>query len=157
MDFLALREVQIAQTVKTLVACNVLTEGYGLTLSSAQAQALAQRRVEVLRVTDRVEFGEGVLRKLIFAFRDSPYICQQNYEETLAELQDIFYHFKNESDEGLTDDELIEFMRSTFNGKAQGSLEYLAGTALDRLCRELRGWEADEDETRDEDEDEDGE
>lgn len=153
MDFLALREVQIAGTVKTLEACNALTEGYGLTLSSAQARALAQRRVEALRATDRVEFGEGVLRKLIFAFRDSPYFCQQNYEETLGELQDIFYHFKNESNEGLSDDELIEFMRSTFNGKAQGSLEYLAGTALDRLCRELRGWEADEDEPWEEDED----
>lgn len=154
MDFLALREVQIAGTVKALEACNVLTEGYGLTLSHAQALALAQRRVEALRATDRVEFGEGILKKLIFAFRSSPYLCQQNYEETLGELQDIFYHFKNESGESLTDDELIEFMRTTFDGKAQGSLEYLAGTALDRLCRELRGWEPDEDEPVEEDEDE---
>ncbi len=153
MDFLALREVQLAGTAKAVEGCNALTEGYGLSLSHAQALALAQRRVEALRAADRVEFGEGILKKLIFAFRSSPYLCQQNYEETLGELQDIFYHFKNESGEALSDDELIEFMRTVFNGKAQGSLEYLAGTALDRLCRQLRGWEPDEDEPREEEED----
>lgn len=34
-----------------------------------------------------------------------------------------------------TDDELIEIMVSVFNGRAQGSVEYLAGTSLDTLCR----------------------
>ncbi len=33
-------------------------------------------------------------------------------------------------------------MKSVFDGKAQGSLEYLAGTALENLCRILRGGEA---------------
>ena len=36
-------------------------------------------------------------------------------------------------------------MRKAFDGPAQGSLEYLGGTALDRLCRELRGGEGDAD------------
>lgn len=36
-------------------------------------------------------------------------------------------------------------MRKAFDGPAQGSLEYLGDTALDRLCRELRGGEGDAD------------
>ena len=50
------------------------------------------------------------IKKLIEAFCDSPYIMQSNYEETLEELQDIFYFFKGEAMEQISDDELIEFM-----------------------------------------------
>ena len=50
------------------------------------------------------------IKKLIEAFCDSPYIMQSNYEETLEELQDIFYFFKEEAMEQISDDELIEFL-----------------------------------------------
>ena len=38
----------------------------------------------------------------------------------------------------MSDDELIEAMRDVFNGVAQGSLDYLAGTSLEELCRDAR-------------------
>lgn len=129
-----------AKTVRDLELCNRATAGYGLALTRRQMLALAERRVQALRDTDRVEFGEGVLKKLIFAFRDSPYLDQAHYEETLTELQDIFYFYKNESGERLSDDELIALMRGAYNGWCRGSLEALAGTEL----RRLRGWEAEE-------------
>ena len=91
------------------------------------------------------------IKKLIEAFCDSPYIMQNNYEETLEELQDIFYFFKEEAMEQISDDELIEFMKRDFDGKCQGSivvllengdlekiLEYLSGTSLEELCRGTR-------------------
>jgi hypothetical protein len=71
-------------------------------------------------------------------FCDSPYIHSRNYEETLSELQDIFYYFKGEAMERLSDDELIGAMSKVFNGVAHGSLEYLAETSLEELCRKLR-------------------
>ena len=40
---------------------------------------------------------------------------QSNYEETLEELQDIFYFFKGEAMEQISDDELIEFMKRDFD------------------------------------------
>ncbi|MEL7603139.1 MAG: DUF6323 family protein [Bacillota bacterium] len=121
-----------------LAACNDFTVKYGLMLSESQLQRLEEARRETLRVNGRVEFGGGVLKKLIYAFCDSPYVQQQGWEDTLAELQDIFYTFKNEADDRLSDDELIEFMKKTFDGVAQGSLDYLAGTALEELCRNAR-------------------
>ena len=123
-----------AGTVRDLELCNRATAEYGLALTNRQMLALA----------DRVEFGEGVLKKLVFAFRDSPYLDQAHYEETLTELQDIFYFYKNESGERLSDDELIAHMRGAYNGWCRGSLEALAGTELALLCRRLRGWEAEE-------------
>lgn len=139
-DFwLAVQSAQLGRTEQDTLLCNRMTEAYGLTLTAAQGRALAERRVEALRRTDRVEFGEGILRKLVLAFRDSPYLAPRDYADTLAELQDIFYHFKNESGQRLSDDELIELMKDCFDGTAQGSTEYMAGTALELLCKGLRG------------------
>ena len=89
-------------------------------------------------MTGRIEFGEGVLKKLIRAFSDSPYLWQENYEESLLELQDAFYYFKKESEDYFSDDELISLMKDVFNGVAQGSLDYLIGTTLPELCRLAR-------------------
>ena len=55
------------------------------------------------------------MKILLEAFCDSPYIMQSNYEETLEELQDIFYFFKGEAMEQISDDELIEFMKRDFD------------------------------------------
>lgn len=127
------------QLTEKLLATNELTANYGLILTRTQAVELSLRRKEALRSTDRIEFGESILPKLVRAFCDSPYLMLQNYAETLAELQEAFYYFKNESLDRIPDDELIEHMKEVFNGKAQGSVEYLTGTDLEDLCREVRG------------------
>lgn len=139
-DFSALSpmNLQLAATAEELRKCNERTAFLGLTLTEAQIQSLVKRRFEALKNTGRVELGAGILKKLIEAFYDSPYLSPENYEDTLLELQDSFYYYKNESEDRISDDELIEFMRKTFDGKAQGSLEYLAGTSLDELCRNIR-------------------
>ncbi len=131
-------EMQKLAAMQELRNCNELTARYGLALSEAQMQALVEGRFGALIDTGRVEFGEGVLKKLIYAFCDSPYVIQDNYEETILELQDSFYYYKNESMGLIADDELIGFMKIVFDGRAQGSLEYLTGTSLDELCRYAR-------------------
>lgn len=136
-------EIEIFQNWLSLSAedrneCAQLMERFGLSLSQSQIQTLEERRCQALKDTGRVEFGGGVLKKLIYAFCDSPYVSQDNCEETLLELQDLFYYFKNESMEKLSDDELIEAMYHSFHEEANGSLEYLAGTSLEALCRGLR-------------------
>ncbi|NCB51408.1 MAG: hypothetical protein EOM54_05945 [Clostridia bacterium] len=118
--------------------CNAFTTRFGLSLSDSQIRTLVESRFDALRATGRIEFGGGVLKKLIYAFCDSPFISQDNYEETLADLQEAFYYFKNESEDRFSDDELIGFMKAVFDGVAQGSLEYLSGTSLENLCRAAR-------------------
>lgn len=143
--------MQMLTAESELRGCNEFTARYGLTLSEAQIQGLVERRFGALKDTGRIEFGEGILKKLIYAFCDSPYITQENYEETILELQDSFYYFKNESMDSISDDELIEFMKKVFDGRAQGSLDYLSGTSLEELCRYARnGWDSqDEDDAGD--------
>lgn len=133
--------LQKAGMTAELLECNEFTLEYGLRLSETQIKAIVEKRFEALKNTGRVEFGRGIMKKLIAEFCDSPYITQQNYEETITELQDSFYYFKNESMDRLSDDELIAYMKRYFDGVCQGSLEYLSGTSLEELCRGIRGGE----------------
>lgn len=130
-----MKKKQLAMEIKK---CNEITMKYGVTLSDTQIENLINKRFESLKNTGRIEFGDGILKELIEAFCDSPYIIQENYEETLEELQDIFYFFKGEAMDQIADDELIEFMKEYFNGECQGSIEYLSGTNLEELCRNTR-------------------
>lgn len=127
-----------ADELETLVECNALTARFGLTLTKEQLMRLLDARDLALQENGRVEFGQGVLKKLIEAFCDSPYLMQDNYAETLAELQEAFYYFKGEAMERLCDDELIEAMKTVFDGIAQGSVSYLTETSLELLCRAAR-------------------
>jgi len=146
----ALETIKLQQlaAIQELQECNQFTEKFGLTLTGEQIQRLVNERFESLQENGRIEFGEGVLKKLVYAFCSSPYLYQFDYEDTIAALQETFYYFKNESDDRLSDDELITFMKQTFDGKAQGSLEYLAETSLEELCRNARyGYKPDEGES----------
>ena len=127
-----------AQNQQELLKTNEYTCNFGLSLTKQDVAELMNRRKECLMEQQRVEFGKGVLEKLVYSFCDLDYIYQENYAETLARLQDIFYLYKNESMDELTDDELIDVMREAFDGECQGSLEYLEETCLEKFAREIR-------------------
>lgn len=117
--------------------CNEYTSKYGLVLSDNQISNLLERRNETLKETNRIEFREGIVGKLIKEFCDSPYINQENFAQNLYELIEIFYEYKNETMDLITDDELIQFMKKSFNGRAQGDLEYLSGTIMYKMRENL--------------------
>ncbi len=122
----------------TLLACNEKTAAFGLALTEEAAKELVVCRNASLKKHRRVEFGEGILDRLIFEFCDSSYVDQDNYLATLERLQDVFYAFKNESEDKLTDDELLAFMREQFEGVCFGDLDYLEGTCLPNFAAAIR-------------------
>lgn len=106
--------LQNRQTVRALLQCNDVTARFSLLLSEPEIHQLIEHRREVLEKNGRIEFGGGVIQKIIVEFMDSPYLYQENYTGTLMELQECFYYFKNESLEELTDEELIKLMKKYF-------------------------------------------
>lgn len=126
------------QQLNTLIECNSYTKKFGVSLSNEDAVYLLECRKNTLKSNERIEFEEGILSKLIFTFCDSPFIYQENYTDTLEALQDIFYLYKNESLDELSDDELLNYMKKLFDGTCQGSLEYLEDTCLENFCRNIR-------------------
>lgn len=121
-----------------ILACNKTLALHGLALTREEAAMLATARTESLRKSGRVEFGGGITQRLVQAFADSPFLTRENLASTLAELTEIFYAFKNETMDALTDGELLQFMREAFDGACGGSTELLCGRELPRLARQIR-------------------
>lgn len=121
-----------------ILKCNDVTKNYGLTLTQNQAHQLVKTRGVSLKRNGRFEFSNGIIEKIITEFCDSPYISTHNYTETINELIDIFYQYKNDSLDLMGDDELLSFMHKSFDGVCEGSLELLSDRELERMARNLR-------------------
>ena len=100
---------------------NEQTAPFGLSLSHVQIAALQKQEGQALSRTGRVCFGKSILPRLAAAFADSPHIQARDWADTLGELTELFYALKRETQDSLSDDELIERLVRTFNGPAQGS------------------------------------
>lgn len=124
--------------VTEIILCNQTTSRYGLLLNESEAVELAKTRSEALEKVGRVEFSGGTINKLILEFCDSPYLSQFNYAETLNELLEMFYYFKNETLDELDDDELIALMKKSFDDRCQGSVDLLQTRELENLARKIR-------------------
>ncbi len=127
-------QLQLEKVIET----NAYTKKYGLVLNQEEAEILISERKNSLKEQKRVELGQSVLPKIIYEFCDSAYINQENYLETLIRIQEIFFLFKNEMLDELTDDELLHFMKEQFNTICYGDLDYLEGTCLDVFAQAIR-------------------
>lgn len=124
MNELQIRQMQIEKAKDEIRCCNDLNKIHGLTLTEEDIAELVELRGQALHSTRRVEFGGGILPKLIRAFCKSSYVDPYNYASTLGDLQDAFYYFKNESEDRFSDDDLIAFMEKVFNGRPMDLLKY---------------------------------
>lgn len=127
-----------AKSLKEIRTANEYTEKFGLVLSEEDAKALISEKKECLKEQRRVEFKESILSKIIYKFCDSPYVQQSDYKETLGRLQEIFFLYKNEMMDEITDDELLNFMREQFDEVCFGDLDYLESTCLDLFAQAIR-------------------
>lgn len=120
-----------------ILACNDQSAPSGLSLSPDQAAALLQNERRALRQTGRLPLGPGVLPALIKHFYASPFLNQADYPAALAELTEIFYALKAETEDALGDEALLSLMERAFNGPCQGAAALLAD-ALPAMLRQSR-------------------
>lgn len=127
-----------SHTISQLLAFNQKTDVYDLCLTNADVKALIVTQENALTQNGRYEFGTGIIMKIVFAFCDSPYLTQENYAETIHDLIEIFYHFKNDTLDAIDDDTLIELMKTYFDEVCEGSLELLKMKDLETMAQNLR-------------------
>lgn len=127
------------QELTRLLHVNVRMEQFGLSLTEQDAQALIISRNESLRQSRRIELGQSVLEKLLYEFCDSQYLNNDNLVESIEALQDVFYLFKNETQDLMSDEELLHFMKEQFETVCAGDIGHLADTCLERMARAVRG------------------
>lgn len=130
--------LQQQNQLSKMMETNRLTQQYGLALTEQEAKLIVGERARALQKERRVEFGESITPKIIYEFCDSDFIDQNNYVETLIRLQEIFYLYKNEMQDEITDAELLHFMREQFENICFGDLEYLEGTCLNIFAQAIR-------------------
>lgn len=128
------RENQLAEIIET----NQAAEKYGLVLNEEEAGLILEERCSTLKEQKRVEFGEGITPRIIYEFCDSSFIDQNNYVNTIIRLQEIFYLYKNEMQDEISDDELLHFMKEQFEQTCFGDLDYLEGTCLNIFSQAIR-------------------
>jgi len=124
--------------VSEVLKCNEYTARFGLALTQGEAKELVETRTKALSRTGRIEFCGGIIEKIIKEFCDSHFLYQGNYAETLNDLVEIFYYFKNESLDSLSDDELITLMKKYFDLNCQGCIELLQNRELEAIARNIR-------------------
>lgn len=122
---------------RDVLAYNAQSAPHGLSLTPAQAAALLQAERGALEQTGRLPLGPGVLPALIARFSASPFLNQADYPAALAELTEIFYALKTETEDALGDEALLAQMEAAFNGPCQGSTALLSD-ALPALIRKAR-------------------
>lgn len=130
--------LQQKNQLEKVIETNKATEQFGLVLSEQDAKLILEERKDTLQKQKRVEFGEGIAPKIIYEFFDSNYIDQNNYVDTIIRLQEIFYLYKNEMQDEITDDELLHLMKEQFELICFGDLDYLEGTCLANFAQAIR-------------------
>lgn len=133
-----LQALQTQTQLQKVLETNQYTEKYGLMLREEDAQLLVKERTNTLKEQRRVEFGGSILPSIIYEFCDSAYIDQKSYVETITHLQEIFFLYKNEMQDEITDDELLHFMKEQFETVCYGDLNYLESTCLDIFAQAIR-------------------
>ncbi|MBR2683142.1 MAG: hypothetical protein IKE22_07755 [Atopobiaceae bacterium] len=108
MEPLALRRA-LEQT--TLSKINERLAVSGLSITSVDAQLLAERRAASLADTERVEFGAPAAVTIAEAIATSPYLTQDDVASVLADLSDSFYMLRDELPARVPDTEIAEALR----------------------------------------------
>lgn len=130
--------LQNQNQLKKMMDTNQTTQRFGLILSQKDAERILEERKHSLNEQRRVEFGSGIAEKVIYEFCDSAYITQNSYVNTVIRLQEIFYLYKNEMQDEISDDELLHLMKEQFENICFGDLEYLEGTCLEIFAEAIR-------------------
>ena len=122
----------------SIISMNEKTFKYGLSLSQEDVSDILAARKNTFIDESRIEFGKSILPKLIETFCDSSYISQNDYKDSIIRLQEIFFRYKNETEDELSDDELLTIMREQFEESCFGSFELLEGTILELFAEAVR-------------------
>ncbi|MTI65359.1 MAG: hypothetical protein FH753_02025 [Firmicutes bacterium] len=129
----ALRKSLIEEVLKS----NEKIKKYGLLLTVEDVNKIMETRNRALQSYGRIELEIRVTKMMIEKFSDSSYIDNENFVFILNELQDVFYYFKNETEDKISDNKLIDILKEYFENSCEGSIELLK-SKLEVFAQEFR-------------------
>lgn len=130
-------EMMIQKEVTGILKCNDVSSRYGIVLKESDARELVAVRLKVVNEVGLIEFKSIIVEAIVLAFCDSQFITKYDYLDVLSQLVEIFYYYRKELDELMSDEDIIKYMQLAFEGPCQGSLEQLSDYQLDKLLDDL--------------------
>ncbi|WP_227857470.1 MULTISPECIES: DUF6323 family protein [unclassified Clostridioides] len=119
-----LREIERNELLET----NIESRYYGLALSESDVKDIITSRNDTLKGYGRIELDIKVTKQLIENIYTSQYTNVDNYLESINDMQEIFYYLKNETDDNICDDEIIEILDELYE-KFAGNIDNVRGEA----------------------------
>ncbi|MTI71828.1 MAG: hypothetical protein FH751_16385 [Firmicutes bacterium] len=123
--------------IEEVLKSNEKIKKYGLLLTVEDVNKIMETRNRALQSYGRIELEIKVTKMMIEEFSDSCYIDNENFVFILNELQDIFYYFKNETEDKISDIKLIDILKEYFENSCEGSIELLK-SRLEVFAQEFR-------------------
>lgn len=124
-----------------ILALNEVSREYGLVLTAEDAKELSEIRERSLKDNERLEIGLGAMDGIIRRFSRSSFINQENYAYVIAEVTDLFYYIKTETDDKVSDNELLDELYLRFEQRCRGSVDLLLGREGEILIRKINAGE----------------
>ncbi|MGX9755136.1 DUF6323 family protein [Clostridioides difficile] len=119
-----LKEIERNELLET----NNESKYYGLILSQADVKDIITSRNDTLKGYGRIELDIKVTKQLIENIYTSQFTNMDDYLETINDMQEIFYYLKNEIDDKICDDEIIEILDELYE-KFTGNMDNVRGEA----------------------------
>jgi len=122
------------EQVNKVLECNNRSLDFGLALTQKQVEQILETRDQALQTNQRIEFQSTIIEDIIEEFMDSQFITKYNYAEIIEGLIEIFYYYKDATEEyNLSDEEIIHYLKVAYDGVCQGSLDSLYEEQLSKL------------------------
>ncbi len=120
-----------------ILALNTVSQAYGLTLTPEEAKDLSEVRARSLKDNERLEIGLGAMEGVIRRFSRSSFVDKQNYAWVIAEVTDLFYYIKTETDDKISDNDLLDELFLRFEQRCRGSVDLLISREGELLIRKI--------------------
>lgn len=124
-----------------ILALNDISKEHGLVLTPEDAKELSEVRARSLKDNERLEIGLGAMEGIIRRFSQSAFINQENYAYVIAEITDLFYYIKTETDDKISDTELLDELYLRFEQRCRGSVDLLMSREGEILIRKINAGE----------------
>ncbi len=120
-----------------ILALNTVSQAYGLTLTPEEAKDLSEVRARSLKDNERLEIGLGAMEGVIRRFSRSSFVDKQNYAWVIAEVTDLFYYIKTETDDKVSDNDLLDELFLRFEQRCRGSVDLLISREGELMIRKI--------------------
>ena len=120
--------IQTQMVANQLMQLNERIEMDGIVLSQTDCKDIAEFRREALVESDRLEIGLGVVGRIVTEFSDSGYVNQGNFCQVVEDLLECFYTIKNETEDRVSDDDVMAFLHHLFEVSVGGDTSKLYDT-----------------------------